>query len=119
MKYCWEHVDEMMEYRTSIGYSLQPMKWYLLDFSRYLKTRFPEETQITEEMVMKWCEKRETEQNISYRSRISALKQYTLFLHAKGVCDFILSRGVCWRHTDHVLQPDHESPETLPLLPDT
>ena len=91
MKYCWEHVDEMMEYRTSMGYSLQPMKWYLLDFSRYLKSCFPEKTQITEEMVIKWCEKRETEQNVSYRSRISALKQFTLFLHAKGACDFILS----------------------------
>lgn len=109
MKYCWEHVDEMMEYRTSIGYSLQPMKWYLLDFSRYLKTRFPEETQITEEMVMKWCEKRETEQNVSYRSRISALKQYTLFLHAKGVCDFILSTDFLprvERYTPHIFTDD-------------
>ena len=36
MKYCWDHVDGMMEYRLNLGFSLQPMKWYLLDFSRYL-----------------------------------------------------------------------------------
>ena len=93
MKYCWDHVDEMLEYRVSLGYSLQPMKWYLLDFSRYLKAYYPNEIIIRKEMVTQWCEKRDTEKNYSYRSRISALRQFTLYLKPMGYSDFILDTG--------------------------
>ena len=67
MKYCWDHVDEMMEYRVSLGYSLQPMKWYLLDFSRYLKAYYPNEIIIRKEMVTQWCEKRTIAIEVEYR----------------------------------------------------
>ena len=90
MKYCWDHVDGMMEYRLNLGCSLQPMKWYLLDFSRYLKEKYPEEVFITKEMIIPWCIKRDSEQIVSYRSRISYLRQFTFYLNAIGVCDYIV-----------------------------
>lgn len=91
MIYCWNHVNEMMEYRISLGYSLQPMKWYLIDFSKYLMKNYPIGEKITLEMVTPWCSQRATEKVCSYRSRISALRQYTLYLYAIGISDFVLS----------------------------
>lgn len=91
MKYCWDHVDDMIAYRLSLGYSLQPMKWYLLDFSRFLLDEYPTEEKITLEMIMPWCVRRSTEQVCSFRRRISAVRQYTKYLFAMDICDFILS----------------------------
>lgn len=90
MKYCWDYVDDMMEYRLSLGYSLQPMKYYLLDFSRYLKNEYPDCENITKDMLMPWCVKRETEQPAGYLRRISALRQFILYLYGIGVCSYVM-----------------------------
>ena len=51
MKYCWEYTDDYLEYRNSLGLDTKNPRWYIKDFSRYLKESYPNETIITEEMA--------------------------------------------------------------------
>ena len=40
MKYCWEYTDDYLEYRNSLGLDTKNPRWYIKDFSRYLKFEF-------------------------------------------------------------------------------
>lgn len=91
MSYCWEHVDEYISYRVSLGLSATPIKWYLIDFSNYLKQEYHNEELITKVMTNKWCIQRNTEKNCSFRARMSALRQFTIYLYSMELCDFILN----------------------------
>lgn len=55
MKYCWQHVEEYLEYRSSIGLSVKNARAYINDFSKYLKTAYPNETLFTKDITMSWC----------------------------------------------------------------
>ena len=54
MKYCWEYTDDYLEYRSSCGLDTKNPRWYIKDFSRYLKDNYPNETIITKKMVIPW-----------------------------------------------------------------
>ena len=41
MKYCWEYTDDYLEYRNSLGLDTKNPRWYIKDFSRYLKEIYP------------------------------------------------------------------------------
>src|SRR5699024_10417208 len=90
MKYCWEYTDDYLEYRNSLGLDTKNPRWYIKDFSRYLKESYPNETIITEEMVIPWCIARPTEKSYSFKKRMSTLRQFTIFIYSIGVCEFIL-----------------------------
>lgn len=40
---------------------------------------------------MPWCVQRSTEKTCSYKSRISMVRQFTIFLYSLGISDFILN----------------------------
>ena len=90
MKYCWEYTDDYLEYRNSLGLDTKNPRWYIKDFSRYLKESYPNETIITEEMVIPWFIARPTEKSYSFKTRMSSLRQFTIFTYSIGVCEFIL-----------------------------
>lgn len=90
MKYCWEYTDDYLEYRNSLGLNTKNHRWYIKDFSRYLKDSYPSETVITKEMIIPWCIARPTEKNCSFKTRMSCLRQFTVFTYSIGVCEFIL-----------------------------
>lgn len=71
MKYCWEYTDDYLEYRSSCGLDTKNPRWYIKDFSRYLKDNYPNETIITKEMVIPWCIARPTEKSYWYYVKIS------------------------------------------------
>lgn len=90
MKYCWEYTDDYLEYRSSCGLDTKNPRWYIKDFSRYLKDNYPNETIITKKMVIPWCIARPTEKSYSFKKRMSTLRQFTIFIYSIGVCEFIL-----------------------------
>lgn len=46
---------------------------------------------LTKEMIMPWCVQRKTEKNCSFRTRVSAIRQFTLFLYSMGYSNFVLN----------------------------
>lgn len=90
MKYCWEYTDDYLEYRSSLGLDIRNPGYYIKDFSRYLRNTYPNEIIITKEMVFPWCIARSNEKSYSFKTRMSNLRQFTIFVYSLGVCEFIL-----------------------------
>lgn len=90
MKYCWEYTDDYLEYRSSLGLDIRNPGYYIKDFSRYLRNTYPNEIIITKEMVFPWCITRSNEKSYSFKTRMSNLRQFTIFVYSLGVCEFIL-----------------------------
>lgn len=90
MKYCWEYTDDYLEYRSSLGLDIRNPGYYIKDFSRYLRNTYPNEIIITKEMVFPWCTARSNEKSYSFKTRMSNLRQFTIFVYSLGVCEFIL-----------------------------
>jgi len=90
MKYCWEYTNAYLEYRNSLGLNTKNSRGYINDFSSYLKERYPDKTTITRDMMIPWCVVRPTETSYSFKTRMSYLRQFTIFVYSIGVCEFIL-----------------------------
>jgi len=61
----------------------------LLLFDRYCKKQYPEVMVLSQEMVDRWCHKRETETNNSCRSRIYVVVSFIRYLRKRGKTDII------------------------------
>lgn len=62
----------------------------LLQFDRYCKKRYPAHTLLLQEMVDKWCNKRDTETNNSCRSRVYVVVSFIRYLKKRGKTDVVV-----------------------------
>ena len=90
MKYCWEYTNDYLDYRKSIGLDIKNPMYFISDFSKYLSSNYKYETIITKDMTIPWCVIRPKEKHVSFKTRMSCLRQFTIFTYSLGVCDFIL-----------------------------
>lgn len=90
MKYCWEYTNDYLDYRKSIGLDIKNPMYFINDFSKYLSSNYKYETIITKDMTIPWCVIRPKEKHVSFKTRMSCLRQFTIFTYSLGVCDFIL-----------------------------
>ena len=75
-KYC--EASNLWTYQTERG---------LLYFDKYCQEHFPEEDEITQEMVDGWCNKKETEKMSSCRSRIYPAVGFINYMISRGYAD--------------------------------
>jgi len=75
----------------------------LVLFDRYCKKRYPKATFLSQEMVDKWCHKRETKTNNSCRSRIYVVVSFIRYLRKRG--------------KTNVLEPDIPKKERSTYIP--
>ncbi len=96
-----EYTDDYLEYRSSLGLDIRNPGYYIKDFSRYLRNTYPNEIIITKEMVFPWCITRSNEKAIvSKKTRMSNLRQFTIFVYSLGVCEFILDTSFTPKQND-------------------
>lgn len=90
MKYCWEYTNDYLDYRKSIGLDIKNPMYFINDFSKYLSSNYKEEMIITKDMAIPWCVIRPKEKHVSFKTRMSCFRQFTIFAYSLGVCEFIL-----------------------------
>ena len=61
MKELCGHLEDMLSYKESLGYSRKTYEGFLNDFTSYLRTYHTGAARLTEDMALDWCVKRETE----------------------------------------------------------
>jgi integrase len=88
-----EHIEGMLSYKESLGYSKRSYEGFLNDFSIYLKEHHGEAAVLTMDMTLPWCTKRESEQNSGFRRRMVVLREFTKYLYAIGASSFIFPTG--------------------------
>ena len=86
----YDFIEEMLQYKESLGYSRLSYVWFLNDFRHFLLQNYPEVTILTEQIMLQWCQKRESE-NAGFRKRASALREFSKYLFSIGRSECILS----------------------------
>lgn len=81
-------IQDMLKYKESLGYSRNSYESFLKDFERYFLEAG--HTVFTEETVLPWCRKRDSEGIESFRKRLIPLRELPKYLYATGNTDFIL-----------------------------
>lgn len=90
MKEIYDYIEDMILYKESLGYSRKSYESFLKDFGSYLNASYSGEDFLTELMVQKWCIQRKTESLNSFRRRAVILREFTKYLFAMGVSDYVL-----------------------------
>lgn len=106
MKKICEHLEDMLTYKDSLGYSRKSYEGFLNDFTSYLHKYHTDAIRLTEDMVMGWCVQRETEKESGFRRRATALREFTKYLYAVGASDYILSTNyypLSQKYTPYIL----------------
>ena len=80
MNFLESQIEDMIQYKESLGYSRRTYSGFLNDLARYLlqKGIHNEELKLSE--IMPWCVQRDTEKPESFRRRITAVL-FPLYLY--------------------------------------
>ena len=80
-------LNEMLAFRSATGYATDTIRHYILNFIVFCTEQFPDAERITQEMIDEWISIRYSDK--TKQSVISALRQYTHYLHFMGYDDYI------------------------------
>ena len=83
-------IEDFILHKESLGYSRRSYEGFLKDFASHLYLHFSGAVTLTESMILGWCIKRKTEKEAGFRRRASALREFTKYLFAIGVSDYII-----------------------------
>lgn len=84
------HIEEMINFKTSLGYERRTYEGFLNDFSRFCTQTHPTQECLTEELALAWCIRRSTESQSGFRRRIISLREFGKYLKAIGIETYIL-----------------------------
>ena len=83
-------MEAMLGYKEALGYSRQSYESGMLNFDRFCVGHFPEETCLTKEIVLKWMEKRPSENVGGLRNRARTIRHFGKYLTAIGMEAYVL-----------------------------
>jgi integrase len=86
----YEYIEDMLEFKESLGYARRTYEGFLNDYRRYLMKLYPEASSLTEEIALGWCVKRNTEKASGYRRRVLVLREFSKYLFSIDKSDYIL-----------------------------
>lgn len=92
MKTVWEYIQEMLDYKKSLGFSGRSYEGFLNDFGRFTESK--ENFFFSETIVNEWCIQRDTEQESGFRRRITALREFSKYLYAMGISDYVVRTDI-------------------------
>lgn len=84
------YIEEMINFKTSLGYEKRTYEGFLNDFSKFCSETYPKQEYLTEKLTLTWCIRRSTESQTGFRRRISALREFGKYLNAIGIESYIL-----------------------------
>lgn len=90
MKKLCAHIEDMILYKESLGYSRKTYAGFLNDFASYVEIYHPNAVCLSEDIASGWCVKRDTEKASGFRRRCNALREFSKYLHAIGASKHIL-----------------------------
>lgn len=92
MKGVWNYIQEMLEYKESLGFSRKTYEAFLNDYGRFTETK--SDFFFSEAVVNEWCTKRDTEQESGFRRRVTVLREFSKYLHAMKASSFIIPTDI-------------------------
>lgn len=81
--------------KQSIGYNYNTEECILVQFDNFTKEMYPDAKSLTKEITVEWCSKRSYESKGNQASRVSALRQFTLYLDRIGKPAWVIPKCFC------------------------
>ena len=77
-------IEAMIKYKEALGFSATSYFAHLFGFDRYCCSLFPDETELTKELVMSWARMRENETINGLNRRLAAIREFARYLSSIG-----------------------------------
>lgn len=84
------NIEEMLEFKVSLGYQRRTYEGFLRDFSRFCRENYPQENRLTMELVHAWAIMRPTERQSGFRRRLAPLREFGKYLNAMGIESYVI-----------------------------
>jgi len=84
-------IRDMLEYRAALGRDIVSYGWNLANFDRFCLKCFPEESLLTKDLVLAWCN--DTNGNSGYKAH--AARGFARYLVSTGEEAFLMPKGFC------------------------
>lgn len=84
------YIEEMIDFKTSLGYERRTYEGFLNDFSRFCSKNYPTQEYLTEELTLSWCVRRPSESQSGFRRRIIPLRELGKYMKAIGIQSYVL-----------------------------
>lgn len=84
------NIEEMLEFKASLGYQRRTYEGFLRDFSRFCRENYPQENRLTMELVHAWAIMRSTESQSGFRRRLAPLREFGKYLNAMGIESYVI-----------------------------
>jgi integrase/recombinase XerD len=84
------YIEEMLEFKVSLGYERRTYEGFLRDFSRFCRVNYPQEDRLTMELVLAWGIRRPTESQSGFRRRLSPIREFGKYLNAIGIESYVI-----------------------------
>jgi len=90
MKTISEHIEGMLLYKESIGYSRKSYEYDLKRFCKFTESKQLDVFDLKEDVVLGWCSRWESETATSARRRIQSVRELLKYLSAIGVDCYVI-----------------------------
>lgn len=82
------YIEDFIRYKEGLGYSCKTYKCFLNDYLHYAELN--EAFELKKETINQWCQRRSSETENGLRRRVIALREFTKYLNALKIIDFII-----------------------------
>ena len=85
-----EYIEDMLQHKESLGYSRKSYEYDLEQFNRYAQAEHLDVSGVTEDVILKWCSRRDSESSTGQRRRVQSLRELLKYLSAVGVDCYVI-----------------------------
>ena len=99
------HIEGLIEHKHALGYPYLTSERVLFNFDRFCCNNFQKETNLSQEIVFKWTELRDNEQQNGRRRRVSLIRELAKYISLLGEQAYIMPAdfiGKEKRYTPHI-----------------
>lgn len=83
-----QSLEDMINFKTALGHKMKSYKWYLLNFDKFCCEHFPNESILTSELALSWCNATREKSKSGYRFHI--IREFGKYLVANGVDAYVI-----------------------------
>ena len=87
-------IEGLIEQKRSLGYPYQRAAQILKTFAAFCRAHYPDETRLTQKLVMHWAEKRDSEQVTGLACRLSPVRELAKYMNRLGLEAYIIPPSI-------------------------
>lgn len=96
------YICGLIAQKRAFGFDYLESERILYMFERFCQEQFPNETQITQQLVLKWAECRDCERNLFRLNRVSVIRELARYMNGIGIAAYVLPMELMRKTERHI-----------------